>query len=332
MRALVYTLIVVAFSSLSMAQDAHFSQFYSNPLYLAPSFAGSAEASRLVLNYRDQWVRIPGNFVSYSFSADHYFSKYRSGMGLLFFSDNAGQGKMVTTNAAFLYSFKLRVSYDFYLQPGISAYYQSKSINYASLNFADQFFNGEFIGTTTEVLPPQQSQHADFAFSLIGYNENSWGGFNINHLMAISPILRDDPRYSDIYVSVFGGTRFITKWTVQDKENEVIHVAFNFRNQSKINQLDLGGYFFKRPLYIGLWYRGIPIGNTYPTSDALIFSLGVSYNRMVFSYSYDMTLGYLISTTGGSHEVSLVYYFFKAKEYYSKRKKYRKIPCPDFLH
>ncbi|MBN1157966.1 MAG: type IX secretion system membrane protein PorP/SprF, partial [Bacteroidales bacterium] len=30
----------------ALAQDPQFSQFYSNPLYLAPSFAGAAASSR----------------------------------------------------------------------------------------------------------------------------------------------------------------------------------------------------------------------------------------------------------------------------------------------
>ena len=37
------------------AQIIQFSQFYSCPLYLAPSYAGAIDASRAVLNYRNQW-------------------------------------------------------------------------------------------------------------------------------------------------------------------------------------------------------------------------------------------------------------------------------------
>lgn len=313
------------------AQNAHFSQFYSNPLYLAPSFAGSSETSRFISNYREQWAKLPGHFTSYSFSVDHFFPKYNSGMGLIFFSDQAGGGKMVTTNIGYLYSYKIRMSYDFYIQPGISAYYYSRSINSLSLNFADQFFNGEFIGSTSETLPAERVQHADFAFSVMGYTENFWGGFNLNHLMSISPILREDIRYPDLFFSIYGGAKITTKWTVQNRNNETLHLAFNFRNQSKINQLDIGGYYFKNPLFFGIWYRGLPIGNTYSTSDAIIFLVGIKHNKLVFNYSYDMSLGGLISTTGGSHEISLIYNILDVKEYNSKRKKYRKIPCPTFF-
>ena len=46
------------------AQDPQFSQFYANPVYLNPAFAGTARCPRVVLNYRNQWPGIPGNFVT----------------------------------------------------------------------------------------------------------------------------------------------------------------------------------------------------------------------------------------------------------------------------
>jgi hypothetical protein len=66
------------------AQDPHFSQFYSNPLYLATSFAGSSLGSRVVLNYRDQWPSVPGTYITSSFSFDHYFPKIKSGWVCIF--------------------------------------------------------------------------------------------------------------------------------------------------------------------------------------------------------------------------------------------------------
>ncbi|NHB69167.1 PorP/SprF family type IX secretion system membrane protein [Perlabentimonas gracilis] len=330
MKRTILHILILAIGYTATAQNAHFSQFYSNPLYLAPSFAGSAETSRFITNFREQWSKLPGNFTSYSFSVDHLFEKYNSGMGLMFFSDQAGGGKVVTTNIGYLYSYKLKVTPNFYLQPGISAYYYSRSVNHQSLSFADQFFNGEFIGTTSEVLPPDRVQHADFAFSVMGYTENIWGGFNLNHLMSLSPVLSQDFKYPDLFFSIFGGVKLTTKRTVQNRNNETLHLAFNLRNQAKVNQLDIGGYYFRKPLYLGIWYRGLPIGNVYNNSDALIFLLGVKYNQLVFNYSYDMSLGSLISTTGGSHEISIIYHL-SFKEGNEQRRKYRKIPCPTFF-
>jgi len=313
----------------SNAQDSHFSQFYSNPLYLAPSFAGSTLGSRFVLNYRDQWPSIPGTYITSSFSADHYFPKIKSGMGLYFNLDQIGGGKMNTINVAYQYSYKVQVTHDFFIQPGMSTYLYNRNTNYGKLNFADQFFGDEFLGTTSEILPNQNIFHVDFAVSALGYSDNYWFGFNVDHLMSLSPVLNKDLAYADLKFSLFGGVKIITKrYFIRYRNNETLHLAFNFTSQAKIRQLDIGGYYFKRPIMVGIWYRGIPIGNKYTTSDAVIFMLGIKYGNFTFNYSYDMTLGNLIATTGGSHEISVVYLVDSGN--HSRKRRYRAIPCPEF--
>lgn len=322
-----WILILLSISQLK-GQDAQFSQFYGNPLYLAPSFAGSTHGTRFVGNYRDQWPKIPGTFVSYAFSADHFFSGFNSGMGLSFFSDYAGDGKLVTNNISYSYSYKVELARDLYFQPGLAAYYYSRKIDHSMLSFADQFFGSQFVGATSESLPYYHVQHADFAVSGLVYSKMYWGGITIDHLMNLSPELRTDYRYSDMRFSVFGGMKFITKKTVRNRNNEFLHAAFNYRYQARVHQLDIGAYYFRKPLMLGLWYRGIPVGNEYITSDALIFMLGVKYEDYTFTYSYDMTIGKLISATGGSHEVGII---ISLDELIGKSKRrYRAIPCPEF--
>jgi hypothetical protein len=125
--------------------------------------------------------------------------------------------------------------------------------------------------------------------------------------MTISSVLRNDYRYAKMNVSVFGGIRIMTKKKVKEEKSEYIHIAANYIYQSKIHQLDLGAYYYKSPMIVGIWYRGIPFGNQYVNSDALIFLFGLKYKDYLFSYSYDMTLGKLISRTGGSHEIAFIY-------------------------
>ncbi len=52
-------MVILAFVvSAGKTQDPQFSQFYSSPLYLAPSFAGATDGGRGILNYRDQWPQL----------------------------------------------------------------------------------------------------------------------------------------------------------------------------------------------------------------------------------------------------------------------------------
>jgi type IX secretion system PorP/SprF family membrane protein len=248
-------------------------------------------------------------------------------MGVYFFSDNAGGGKQVTTNIGYAYSYKVKINREFMFQPGLSVYYHNRNIN-SNITFADQYSGGQFVGSSSEVLPNQKVQHADFAVSVLGYLENFWFGANVDHLMNLSPVLRSDFRYTDMKFSAFGGVKYSIKKRVRDKKDEFFHAAFNYRYQSSIHQLDLGAYYNRRPIILGLWYRGIPIVNEYTTADALIFLAGIKYNEYVFSYSYDMTLGKLISRTGGSHEISIIYSLGESDKV--RPKKYKPIPCPEF--
>ena len=53
--------IVLAMAGLRIqAQDAMFSQYYANPLYLNPAFAGTNVCPRLAFHFRDQWPSMPG--------------------------------------------------------------------------------------------------------------------------------------------------------------------------------------------------------------------------------------------------------------------------------
>ena len=57
-RFLAMILLLTAGSA--YAQDPEFTQFYANPLYLNPAFAGSSHCPRMNLNYRNQWPALQG--------------------------------------------------------------------------------------------------------------------------------------------------------------------------------------------------------------------------------------------------------------------------------
>ncbi len=73
------------------SQDVHFSQFYANPLYLNPAFAGSRICPRIITNFREQWPSVTGDFMSYSASYDQHFDAISGGVGILFLGDQDGK-------------------------------------------------------------------------------------------------------------------------------------------------------------------------------------------------------------------------------------------------
>ncbi len=325
-KLLIILLFLIGLVKTISAQDLHFSQFYANPLYLAPSFAGGAGEPRAVVNFRDQWPKIPGNFITYSFSFDYYLEPFKSGFGLYANSENAGQGKLVTTNIGLAYSYKINITNNLVFQPGLAAYYHDRFTDYSRITFADQYYNGQYIGATSDVLPEDRVRHADFTMSGLFYHKKFWVGYNIDHLMNLSPVLRNDFRYLNIRASLFGGYKYSLSKRIRDKNNEYLQAAFQYYYQSYTHQLNIGGYYNRLPFIVGVWYRGIPLVNKYFSADALTFLGGLKYYSFTFSYSYDMTLGKLISQTGGSHEISIIYTFQAPGRV---KKKYKMIPCPE---
>ena len=133
------------------AQDPQFTQFYANPLYLAPSYSGGIPGHRATMNYRNQWTFVPGTFQTYSVSYDHNFMSFNSGLGLLVLGDYAGDGRLGTTMAGLLYSYDIVPHPDYHIRPGIGFYYLQHSVDYSRLIFGDQA-----AGNNTDLPPTVQ--------------------------------------------------------------------------------------------------------------------------------------------------------------------------------
>jgi hypothetical protein len=89
-------------------------------------------------------------------------------------------------------------------------------------------------------------------------------------------------------------------------------------------QLDLGVYWFKNPLVLGLWYRGIPPFNS-QRGDAFILLVGYKSKNFNIGYSYDVTISNLIGQAIGSHEISM-----SVKFALPRHDKKGAVPCPEF--
>lgn len=309
------------------AQDAQFSQFYSAPLNLGPSMAGSANEGRLVMNYRDQWPRLSGRFVTYAVSYDQYVDQYNSGIGVNFLHDNAGNSKLTSTMAGVSYSYRIKAGRTLFIQPGLQTYYFQRRINFEKLTFADQFYGNQILPTSIQSPPDQNRGQMNFSTSVLVFNENLWFGAGVNHLLQLNSSLAEDPAYMPLRIITFGGITFNVPGQYRNRDDQSVSLAYQFRHQASVSQLDLGAYYFREPFGVGIWYRGMPSGDTPWNRDALVFSAGLRYEQLMFSYSYDMTISSMIQTTGGAHEIAVHYRFGKL---ISDLRGIGQVPCPRF--
>lgn len=325
------TIILLVFSLKGQSQDPQFSQFYSSPIYLAPSFAGTYDGGRVIANFRDQWPSLAANYNTYALSADYYFSKFRSGVGLLFLRDDAGKGLMDVTNAGLNYSFNFNINRNWKFRPGLQVYYYWKNIDYNSLLFGDQIARGFNTGSSSgssvemsQLLSMQRVRHFDFTTSLLAYSDQYWIGFTLDHLMHFSRILSEQGDYLPLRYSFFGGGKFMLKGKTRKVKEESVSLAFNFLSQDKIKYLDLGTYYTLEPVSFGLWFRGLPVFPDNPNLGAITLLFSYKLSSIKIGYSFDFTTSELITKTGGAHEISLIYYF----QSYKFKRIHRALPCP----
>ena len=329
-KYILFTLLLCTKFFSANGQDPHFSQFYANALYLAPSFAGAVEENRLSLNYRNQWPAVPGVFHTYSFSYDRYLPNFKSGIGVLATYDVAGSGDLSTSSVGILYSYDIQINQDWHIRPGVNFKFTYLGLNYGKLIWNHMITTG---GTTPSVTPPpfESVADVDFATSALAFNDRIWAGFTLDHLLAPRQSFYGDwDTKVPIKLSLFGGYQIARSGRLlrSSKYTEVLSIAANITYQDRFVQSNIGMYYYKDPVIFGVWYRGIPLV-TSQAGDAVIALVGIKTKDLHIGYSYDFTISNLIASTGGAHEISLVYEFITTSIGASRRR-FHAVPCPEF--
>jgi type IX secretion system PorP/SprF family membrane protein len=253
---------------------------------------------------------------------------FNSGIGVLATHDVAGSGDLSTTNIGMLYSYDIQINQEWHVRPGVQLKFYYLGLDIQKLIFSSQITGS---GTSPAIYPPPFDNVADidFASSAIVYNETYWAGFTLDHMFTPKTSLYGEEKTTlPMKMNIFGGAQLYKKTRLRTQFQEVVSIALNFQKQLKYYQTDVGLYYLKSPLIFGLWYRGIPFA-TSQAGDAIIGLIGFKTNSVHIGYSYDFTISNLLTTTGGSHEISIIYEFNNLSVG-RQRARIRAIPCPEF--
>jgi len=310
-------------------QDPQFTQFYSNPLYQSPSFAGAVLGYRASLNYRDQWPKMPGKLTTVNAAIDVNLDKFNSGIGIIALRDMAGSVNYSNTYIGLLYAYNIRITRKIYFRPGVGFYFNHRTLDYEKMRFASQMV-AEEEGTSNPASPVQLAELSpvttyDGSLSALLLMHNFWLGFTADHLMQPNISVTDLNFRLPIKYTAFAGLRIYKMERLIGTTRQSITVAGSYRHQGLADQFDLGLYWHYPPIVLGFWYRDLPLIKDYSRRDALAVLLGYNFKDFSFGYSYDFTISRLITSTGGAHEISIIYKFEV-----EKRRKFKPIPCPEF--
>jgi type IX secretion system PorP/SprF family membrane protein len=320
-----HALTILLFSALSLlntnsaiAQDPEFTQFYANPLYLNPAFAGTARCPRIAMNYRNQWPALSGTYVTTSVSYDQHVESLYGGLGLLVTNDKAGENTLNTTNISAIYSYQLKISRNFSMRFGVQATYFQKSLDWSKLTFGDMIdARRGFVYQSGDQPRGGTVGNIDFSAGVLGFSERFFFGFAAHHLTEPNESLVTGKSPMPMKFTGHMGAVIPLSNSTYSNNDAKISPNVMYRRQGTFQQLNLGMYISKGPLVGGVWYRN---------KDAFVALIGITSQNIKIGYSYDVTVSKLTNASGGSHEISFQINF-NCKP---KKRTFRTISCPSF--
>ena len=321
----------MVFCAQAKAQDPQFTQCYASPMFLNPAFAGLTYEHRFTANYRKQWTGIKKAYTTYMAAYDYNLSDLNSGIGGFLWQDYAGTSNLTTTQFGLNYSYRIKINKVSELRMGLMLGMTQKKLDNSGLVFNDQLITGS---SSSSDYKAEQINYVDLGTGALYNSTNFWVGFTAKHINQPNVSMLGNIEVLPVYMSLHGGYRYIISALGSNKSKleEFISVSMHFRKEQRYDQFDIGAYYFKSFLNVGIWYRGLPFKRYkpgYPNRESIAILLGVEVPDKNFKigYSYDITVSPLgITNTQGAHEVSLVYEVAKRK----KRNRRVLVSCPKF--
>lgn len=137
MKSIIYVcLVALSINQIAAQQEAHFTQFTDNQLFVNPAYAGSNGMLNATALHREQWVGFAGSPRTSTFSYHAPLSYESVGLGLTAVSDQIGPLNQNMIYGDFSYS--LKFSNQSRLSFGIKAGLNVISLNTSTLNTTEQ--------------------------------------------------------------------------------------------------------------------------------------------------------------------------------------------------
>lgn len=313
-------LIIIWFSVCSITafaqQDAQYSQYIFNAVYINPAYAGYRERMNLNATYRNQWTAIAGAPKSFSFAADALLPNERVGLSLTVGMDQLGAQKNLSAFGSYAYRVPMNEDQTSKLAFGIGLGVQQSGIDgnlLAPSDDGDKFIPNGMVKT---ILP-------DIRAGLFFSTEKMYVGASVNNLIGEYMLNRKTLDYN--YPTPKPHYYLTAGVLIPIVEFEIDFKPF-FLVKDDIagpTVIDLNAFFlFKQKIWIGAGYRtGVKLYHkpavigSVKSSNALIGMAEFFIDeRLRLGYSYDHPTSNLAGYSGATHEISVSWNFMNQKE------------------
>jgi type IX secretion system PorP/SprF family membrane protein len=286
--ALHCSLITIAFAQ----QDAQYSMYRFNGLYLNPAYAGSHEVLTAMAIYRQQWVGMPGAPKSASVAVHSPLKNDKIGLGLIYNYDGIGVTKTNDLNLSFAYRLpigkKKKVRLSFGLSAGITNYHSAMD-NVATTDANDP----NFVGNSVNRWLP------NFGFGVYAYSDRFFAGISVPHILANkldgkNSVFETSSSVARQYHHLLVTAGYV--FPIGKKVKFMPSALLKYMPGHAPITFDFNATFiFIERVWIGAGYR---------FNDSYNFMLAANVTRQLrIGYCYDITVSSLNRYNTGSHEV-----------------------------
>ncbi|MCW3122919.1 MAG: type secretion system rane protein PorP/SprF [Flavipsychrobacter sp.] len=308
----------------AIAQDVHFTQYFTSPLTLNPAMTGLVtEDLRFAANYRTQWSSVSTPYITGTVSYDMAVLKGKLpegdalGIGFMGLYDKAGSGGLKNTTAGFSVAYHKAFGRDRqqHISLGLQGVVVQKTLDFSKLTFEDMY--NRVTGTLTypnlehftnaDITYPDFNGGAMYS-GKVSNHVTLYMGYSYYHLtQPVESFLADNHQIHNRQTAYLGGS-------IDMNQNTVLYASALYQRQAGAEEFVLGTAvgFILNPghdqefqkntiLYLGGWYR---------YGDAIAPYVSLEWSKMRLGFSYDVNTSSLTAASGGlgGYELSLIYF------------------------
>lgn len=307
-----YVLLIASMCASHLgAQDIHFSQFTTTPLFTNPAMTGFFnDQLRAGLEYRNQGAAISVPYQTYAATIDGilqpgFLKDNWIGLGGVLYNDNAGDGSLRKTSVLLTTSFHKGFNRFSTLigSVGFAVGLVNRSIDYSKLVFGSQWDGVQF--------DPNLKNNESYSTSSVLYLDLNVGtmiSWKFNYTSDLSAGVSLNHVNKPVESFYRGSARLGWKWIahadghIKVDDQWLLEPGIIYINMNGVSELMFGGNFHigKGEIRVcsGLWYR---------LNRDIIPMIGLDYRRYSLLFSYDATVSGLGKATWsqGGFEVSV---------------------------
>lgn len=312
-KSILLIVTIVLYLQANAQQDAQFSQYLFNGLYINPAYAGYKEDMFVQSYFRSQWVGIEGAPKSFAIAADGSFKDGSVGLGATLVSDQIGAQSSLAGYINYAYRIRIGDDETSHLAFGLAAGMIQLGIDGSKLNAIQPGDEAIPTASQSRIIP-------DANFGMYYANKSYFAGISATNILA-RYVSKNNPQ--NVLVPVPQPHFYLTAGTLIPLNDEVMlkPVVLIKDDLKGPTTMDADGFLMlNERISFGAFYRTAVklypkpnLQSNLPSEDAfgLIAEFFATPNIRI-GYSYDQSLNSLGNYNYGSHELSVGFYLGRA--------------------